>query len=84
MHIFIPQKISLYEFLHESGVHLSAEDKAMIALNIARGMHQLHENHEPPAHTHLCSKNIMLNPSDMHIFIADYNLKSLKKFAKLF
>ena len=44
----------------------------------------LHKEHVPPAHTHLCSKNIMLNPSDMHIFVADYNLKSLKRFAKLF
>ena len=47
-------------------------------------MNSLHQSHVPPAHTHLCSKNIMLNPSDLHIFIADYNLKSLKKFAKLF
>lgn len=47
-------------------------------------MAELHKMHSPPAHTHLCSKNIMLNPSDMHIHVADYNLKSLKKFAKLF
>lgn len=47
-------------------------------------MSQLHQMHSPPAHTHLCSKNIMLNPSDLHIYVADYNLKSLKKFAKLF
>ena len=26
----------------------------------------------------------MVNPSDLRIYIADYNLKSLKKFAKLF
>ena len=47
-------------------------------------MSALHKEHNPPAHTHLCSKNIMLNPSDMAIFITDYNLKSLKRFAKLF
>lgn len=47
-------------------------------------MTSLHYLHVPPAHTHLCSKNIMLNPSDMQIYVADYNLKSLKKFAKLF
>ena len=47
-------------------------------------MASLHQQHMPPAHTHLCSKNIMLNPSDMHVYVADYNLKSLKKFAKLF
>ena len=47
-------------------------------------MSDLHKLHQPPAHTHLCSKNIMLNPSDLHIYVADYNLKSLKKFAKLF
>ena len=47
-------------------------------------MSELHKVHQPPAHTHLCSKNIMLNPSDLHIYVADYNLKSLKKFAKLF
>lgn len=32
----------------------------------------------------MSSKNIMLNPSDFHIFIADYGLTSLKKFSKLF
>jgi serine/threonine protein kinase len=47
-------------------------------------MEQLHTTHKPPAHTHLSSKNILLNPSDFHIFIADYNLTSLKKFCKLF
>ena len=26
----------------------------------------------------------MVNPSDLSIFVADYNLNSLKKFAKLF
>ena len=31
MHIFFPQKISLYEYLHESGVTMSAEDKRTIA-----------------------------------------------------
>ena len=31
MHIFIPQKISLYEYLHESGVMMSADDKSTIA-----------------------------------------------------
>ena len=31
MHIFSPQKISLYEYLHESGVNMSADDKATIA-----------------------------------------------------
>ncbi len=47
-------------------------------------MEHLHENHKPPAHSHLSSKNIMLNPSDFHVFIADYGLTSLKKFSKLF
>lgn len=47
-------------------------------------MSRLHASHSPPAHTHLSSKNIMVNPSDLTIQIADYNLKSLKKFAKLF
>mmetsp|Transcript_25732 Transcript_25732/g.34380 ORF Transcript_25732/g.34380 Transcript_25732/m.34380 type:complete len:113 (+) Transcript_25732:1578-1916(+) len=84
MHIFFPQKISLYEYLHESGVTMSREDKSAIAKNIARAMATLHNMHSPPAHTHLCSKNVMVNPSDMHIYVADYNLKSLKKFAKLF
>lgn len=31
MHIFFPQKISLYEYLHESGVTMSADDKSTIA-----------------------------------------------------
>ena len=31
MHIFFPQKISLYEYLHESGVTMSREDKSTIA-----------------------------------------------------
>ena len=26
----------------------------------------------------------MLNPSDLHIYIGDYNMRSLKKFCKLF
>lgn len=84
MHIFQPQKISLYEYLHESGVSLNAEDKYIIAKNLARGFHQLHTSHQPPAHTHLSSKNIMLNPSDLHIYIGDYNMRTLKKFCKLF
>ena len=84
MHIFQPQKISLYEYLHESGINLTAGDKYAIAKNIARGFAQLHQIHSPPAHTHLSSKNIMLNPSDLHIYIGDYNMRSLKKFCKLF
>ena len=47
-------------------------------------MNQLHSMHKPPAHTHLSSKNILLNPSDFHIYISDYGLKSLNKFCKLF
>ena len=31
MHIFFPQKISLFEYLHESGITMSADDKATIA-----------------------------------------------------
>ena len=31
MHIFFPQKISLYEYVHESGVTMSADDKFTIA-----------------------------------------------------
>lgn len=31
MHIFFPQKISLFEYLHESGVTMSADDKKTIA-----------------------------------------------------
>ncbi len=31
LHIFFPQKISLFEYLHESGVTMSAEDKRTIA-----------------------------------------------------
>lgn len=31
MHIFYPQKISLYEYLHESGLVLTADDKYTIA-----------------------------------------------------
>lgn len=45
---------------------------------------QLHTGSYAPAHTHLSSFNIMINQSDLHIYIADYNLKSLKKFAKIF
>lgn len=47
-------------------------------------MDALHSVHKPPSHTHLCSRNILLNPSDFSIYIADYGLKSLKKFCKLF
>ena len=45
MHIFQPQKISLYEYLHESGVSLNAEDKLIIAKNLARGFATLHAAH---------------------------------------
>ena len=38
MHIFMPQKISLYEYLHESGIMMSADDKFTIARNIATAM----------------------------------------------
>lgn len=31
MHIVFPQKISLFEYLHESGQQLSSSDKLMIA-----------------------------------------------------
>ena len=84
MHIFYPQKISLFEFLHESGTVLTPEDKYTIAINIAKAMEMLHLRHNPKAHTHLTTKNIMLNPSDLHVYIADYSLRQLKKFAKLF
>jgi hypothetical protein len=26
----------------------------------------------------------MLNPSDLHVYITDYNIKSLKNFSKIF
>lgn len=67
MHIFYPQKVSLFEYLHESGARLSAEDKYQICVNLAKAMDSLHSKHTPPAHTHLSSKNVMLNPSDLHI-----------------
>jgi len=45
----------------------------------------LHQDCKPnPAHTHLSTKNILVSPSDFKIFIADYGLRSLKKFCKLF
>lgn len=47
-------------------------------------MHALQSANQSPAHTHLSSKNVMLNPSDLDIFISDYNMKSMKKFCKLF
>jgi len=83
MHIFYPQKISLFEYIHLSGTHLSPEDKYTIAKNIAYALSLLHSCHNPPAHSHLTSKNIMLNPSDHHVYITDYSLRSLKKFAKV-
>lgn len=36
------------------------------------------------AHSHLTSKNIFINLSDMQVFIGDYGLYGLKKFCKLF
>lgn len=47
-------------------------------------LEQLHSQHKPPAHAHLNSKNILINPSDFSIYIADYGLESLKKFGKIF
>lgn len=67
MHIFYPQKVSLYEYLHESGARLTADDKYQICLNLAKAMESLHRSHLPPAHLHLSTKNIMLNPSDLHV-----------------
>lgn len=84
MHILMPQKISLFEYIHESGQTLVPSDKLKIAKNIAKAIEELHSTHKPPGHTHLSSKNILINPSDFKIFIADYGLKSLKKFGKLF
>ena len=43
MHLFYPQMISLYEYLHLSGVRLPSDDKHRLASNIAKGLHQLHE-----------------------------------------
>ena len=63
---------------------MSSDDKFLIAKNIAKGIASLQAEHKPPAHSHLSSKNIMLNPSDHEIYITDYNLKSLKKFCKIF
>ena len=80
MHIFTPQKISLFEYLHNTNVSLSAEDKKQIAVNLARGMHALQSVHQPPAHTHLSSKNVMLNPSDLEIFISDYKILKYLSF----
>ena len=51
---------------------------------MAKALDQLHSLHKPPAHGHISSRNILLNPSDFHIYIADFGLKSLKKFCKLF
>jgi len=84
MHIFYPQKISLYTYIHESGMDLKSDDKYTIARNIAHAMATLHASHGPPAHTHLTSHNIMINPSDFHVYIADYGLKSLKKHMSVF
>lgn len=36
------------------------------------------------AHSHLTSKNIFVNLSDMHVLIGDFGLFALKKFCKIF
>ena len=49
-------------------------------------MQELHsrETDNGAAHAHLSSYNIMINPSDFKVYIADYGLHSLKKYCKLF
>ena len=54
---------------------LTSGDKFTIAKNIAKALEFLHSKHAPPAHTHLTSRNIMLNPSDLKVLIGDYSLK---------
>lgn len=82
----MPQKISLYEYLHEAGQPLTPQDKLNMAKHIAKAMQELHsrEADSGSAHAHLSSYNIMMNPSDFKVYIADYGLHNLKKYCKLF
>jgi serine/threonine protein kinase len=81
LHLFMYARQTLNHFIHTRDKDLTASDKLRIAKNIATGMDELHMIHSPPAHTHLNSKNIMINPADLSIKIADYGLHSLKKYA---
>jgi hypothetical protein len=80
----MPKKVSLYSYIHQMNQSVSPSDKFTIAKHIANSMRQLQAAHSPPAHTHLSSTNIMLDQHDLRVYIADYNMKFMKKYCKTF
>jgi hypothetical protein len=50
--------------LHESDRPISAEEKKTIATNISKAMKKLHKLNNAPAHTHLTSKNVLLDQNN--------------------
>lgn len=78
----MPQKLSLFDLLHESDRPISAEEKKTIATNIAKAMKKLHKLNNAPAHTHLTSKNVLLDQNNLKVYISDYGMKKLKNAIK--
>ena len=68
--------------LHESDRPLTAEDKKNIATNLAKAIKKLHRVSHASAHTHLTSKNVLLDPTDLQVYIGDYGMKNLKSACK--
>jgi serine/threonine protein kinase len=61
---YMPQKLSLFDLLHESDRPISSEEKKTIATSIAKAMKKLHKFNAATAHTHLTSKNVLLDPNN--------------------
>ena len=92
LQIYFPQKVSLYTILHSGNYQpLKSIEKQILAQKIARGLFTILKQSARGqqqlgdfAHSHLTSKNIFVNVSDMDVQIGDYGLFTLKKFCKLF
>lgn len=68
----MPQKLSLYQIIHSNQSQcLRSIEKLLIAKKIAKAMFQIQNLHRSAgselavAHSHLSSKNVFINMSDM-------------------
>ncbi|TNV73804.1 hypothetical protein FGO68_gene3892 [Halteria grandinella] len=96
LNIFMPQMISLYQFISQGKHHLTATLKKDIALGIANALREIHQKPRDImrdsqqgyySHTHLSSHNVLLDVQDLsnlQVLLADMESENLRKYAKLF
>ena len=96
LHVYLPERVSLFYLIHQSSQTLTSAHKHQISLKLTKSLLQIHflhhrqsQNHagqSTVAHAHLTSKNVFvdLSKKGLKIQIGDYGMQTLKKFCKIF